>query len=208
MGRIAALRSLLLMLFVVLAAGAAVAGPEAGGGSSMDDGLAVEALPSGPDSLTATAASASEVSESEPVAIIPRCERVVLYYFHRTARCDNCLKFEAYTDSTLLASFESELSAGVLEWNVVNLDDEGNEGFIDRYALEETTLLSSVVTGCEEQSWRSLDAIWWLVDDRQAFAEYVAAEVMVDLDSACGKRAPGAAVDEGVWSKDSRREGD
>lgn len=190
MGRDATLCPVLLLLSAALAAGAALADPDVGDGSLMDDALTSQALPAGRDSLAAPAGSASDASGSEPVAVIPRCERVVLYYFHGTARCDNCLKFEAYTDSTLLAAFEPELSEGVLEWRVINLDDEGNEGFIDRYVLEEVTLLSSVVIGCEEHSWRPLDAIWRLVDDREAFAEYVAAEVMADLGAIRGKPAP------------------
>ena len=198
----------LLLLSVALAAGAALAGPDADDASSAADVLPAEVPPARGDSLATAAGSASGIPASQPQAVVPRCERVVLYYFHRTARCDNCLKFEAYTDSTLLADFGPELSEGVLEWNVVNLDDEGSAGFIDRYALEEITLLSSVVTGCEEQSWRPLDAIWSLVDDRQAFSEYVAAEVTADLEAAHAKRAPEPIIDEGVRSEDRKREGD
>jgi len=129
-----------------------------------------------PDSAAATAAADSTI-------VAPAPDRVVLYYFHRTARCDNCLLFEAYTDSVVHAAFEPELSEGILEWRVANLDDDGNEVFAEHYALEGITLLSTVVVDNEERDFRPLDGIWWLVDDRQAFAEYVESEIIADLEA-------------------------
>ena len=141
------------------------------------------------------AAPDSTIAGTEPneATAVPPPDRVVLYYFHRTARCDNCVLFEAYTASLVHAAFQPELSSGVLEWHVVNLDEDGNDVFVDRYALEGITLLSTVVVDGEERDSRPLDAIWWLVDDRQAFADYVASEIEADLETMHGKRTPEAA---------------
>ena len=146
------------------------------------------------DSWPVTESAAAEATlrdsaSADSVACERPSGRVILYYFHRTARCDNCLRFEAYTDSLVHAAFQPELTEGVLEWHVVNLDENGNESFVGRYALEGITLLSSIVRGGEEQAWRPLDSIWWLVDDRQAFADYVATEIEADLQAVRGKGA-------------------
>lgn len=145
------------------------------------------------DPESVDAAAPADPAAPDSIIVAPPPDKVVLYYFHRTARCDNCLLFEAYTDSLVHAAFQPELSGGVLEWHVVNLDDDGNEVFVERYALEGITLLSTVVVDDEEQGWRPLDGIWWLVDDRQAFADYVAAEIEAHLETIRGKHAPEAA---------------
>jgi hypothetical protein len=139
-----------------------------------------------PDSTAAIAAADSTI-------VAPAPDRVVLYYFHRSARCNNCLLFEAYTDSLVHSAFQPELSESVLEWHVVNLDEDGNDAFVERYALDGITLLSTVVLDGEERDFRPLDGIWWLVDDRQAFADYVAAEIEADLEAIHGKHEPEAA---------------
>lgn len=139
-----------------------------------------------PDSTAATAAADSTI-------VAPATDRVVLYYFHRTARCHTCLWFEANVDSLVQAAFQPELSEGVLEWHAVNLDEDGNEAFVERYALEGITLLSTVLADGEEREWRSLEDIWWFVDDREAFADYVASEIRADLGAIHGEEAPEAA---------------
>lgn len=130
---------------------------------------------------------------ADSVVCGPPADRVVLSYFHRTARCQNCLLFETYTDSLVHAAFGSELSHGALAWRVVNLDEDRNQDFVERYALEGITLLSVIVIDDEERGWRPLDGIWWLVDDREAFASYVAAEISADLETACAEHEAEAA---------------
>jgi hypothetical protein len=137
-----------LALMLVLAAPGAWASSatqDPGDSSAWGDTLAAPSLSTEHDSAAVQAVSPADTAAPDSVMVPFPGDRVVVYYFHRTARCDNCLKFEAYTDSLLHAAFQPELSEGALEWHVLNLDDEGNEVFIARYALEEITLLSSLV---------------------------------------------------------------
>jgi hypothetical protein len=108
-------------------------------------------------------------------------DRVEVYYFHRTARCENCLKFEAYADEALRGSFPEALADGSLEWRVVNLDDTTNAHFVGDYDLFESSLVVSRVRQGAETAWRKLDAIWSLVEGKDAFLEYVAFEVGEEL---------------------------
>lgn len=159
-----------------------------------------DAAAADPESVQAAAPADTGAPDSTVAGTAPETatrtlpsDRIVLSYFHRTARCDNCLRFEAYTDSLVHAAFRPELSEGVLQWQVVNLDEDGNEAFVERYALEGITLLSTVVVDGEERDSRPLDGIWWLVDDRQAFADYVGAEIKANLERIRGKQAQEAA---------------
>jgi hypothetical protein len=122
-----------------------------------------------------TTAVGDSAAAAEPVQ--ERQDRVDVYYFHRTARCDKCLKFEAYTAETLLSDFPKELADGRVVWTVVNLDEQEDAHFQREYQLLESSLVLSVVRGGQEKYWKNLERIWDLVDDKQAFASYVAAEI-------------------------------
>jgi len=128
-----------------------------------------------------TNARASRVAARDSAASAPPADRVVVAYFHRNARCDNCLKFEAYADQALRDSFPEELADGTLEWRVVNLDDTTSAYLVEDYDLFEISLIVSRVHGGQEVYWRTLDAIWTLVGDKDAFMEYVAFEVGEEL---------------------------
>jgi hypothetical protein len=128
-----------------------------------------------------TTARRAGAAVPDSAASARRAERVEVYYFHRTARCESCLKFEAYAEETLRTSFAEALADGSLEWRVVNLDDTTNTHFIDDYDLFESSLVVSGVREGVETHWRKLDAIWTLVQDEEAFLAYVADEVGEEL---------------------------
>lgn len=117
-------------------------------------------------------------------------DRVAVYYFHRTARCEKCLKFEAYADEALRSSFSEALADGSLEWRVVNVDDTTNAHFVGDYDLFESSLVVSRVREGAETHWRKLDAIWTLAEDKDAFLEYVASEVGEELRRLDEARSP------------------
>jgi hypothetical protein len=158
---------------VLLAAGACfctVAAMRAGG----------PADPSSPPEAPGSKEQATAAVDS--LAPVPPSDRVVVYYFHHTLRCDTCLKFEAYTDEALRAAFPDELASGVLEWHAVNVDEEKNAHYEDDYDLTEISLLVSEVRDGDEVDWRILGAIWGLVQDKGAFVSYVEDEVAISLE--------------------------
>ena len=59
---------------------------------------------------------------------------IMAYYFHGNVRCATCMKIEAYTAESITTSFTNELSAGLIEWNIVNTDEPENEHFVKDYA--------------------------------------------------------------------------
>jgi hypothetical protein len=128
------------------------------------------AVPSAPDTQAAAVLDSTVVSE-------PAADRVRVYYFHRTIRCGNCLKFEAYAHEALSSRFPEELGDGRLVWTVLDFEDETNAELVDYYDIFESSLVISEIASGEESDWQKLEAIWWLVYDKPAFLDYVAAEV-------------------------------
>ena len=137
----------------------------------------------GPPDTTAVvngAAVPDSVEAEEPR--VPRPDRVVVHYFHRTIRCDTCLRFEAYADEALRSRFAEELADGRLVWSVLNVDDESNATLVDAYDIFESSLVVSAVEAGEERSWEKLEAIWGLVGDKPSFLSYVQSEVEANLN--------------------------
>lgn len=102
--------------------------------------------------------------------------KVIAYYFHGTRRCPTCRKIEAYTQDALYEEFSGEIENGLLEWRPLNIDESGNEHYIQDYKLVTRSVVLSAVKNGEEERWRNLDKVWSLVGDRYAFTEYIKKE--------------------------------
>ena len=124
--------------------------------------------------VPAQAASAKAVPAGQTTATRPK---LVVYYFHTTARCVSCLKIENLTQFTLESDFASELTEGVIEWRPVNLDTPGNGHFAKEYGLYTKSVVLSEVRDGRETRWRNLEKVWHLLPDPEGFRRYVEEEV-------------------------------
>lgn len=109
------------------------------------------------------------------VATVPEREGriVIAYYFYGDKRCVTCRTIEAYAAEAITAGFAGRIDSGDMVWQAVNVDTPGNEHFVEDYMLAlKTVVLVEVVDG-EETKWEQLNKVWELVDDKEAFVEYV-----------------------------------
>ena len=107
----------------------------------------------------------------------PIDQKVVVYYFHGTMRCPTCHKLELYSKETIENNFKSELSSGKLEFKSVNMENKGNEHFVQDYQLYTKSLVISLIESGEEVRSKNLTAIWELVGNKDKFSGYVKEEV-------------------------------
>lgn len=108
-------------------------------------------------------------------------QKVVVYYFHGTARCATCRKFETFSDEALQQVFRDELEDGRLKWQVVNIDKPGNGHFVTDYQLHTRAIVISKIKDGRQTEWKNLEKIWELVGDKKAFVNYVQYEVAMYL---------------------------
>lgn len=106
-----------------------------------------------------------------PVGAVP--DRVVVYYFHGSVRCDNCIKFEAYTAEALKEGFTRELGDGRVEWKIVDVEDPANEHFVQDYQLRSKAVIAARFRAGQQTAWKDLEEIWTLVKDKAAFKKYI-----------------------------------
>ncbi len=110
-------------------------------------------------------------------------ERLRLYYFHRTLRCEECLSMELFTDVLMRSRFEDALIDEQLAYVVVNLDEFGNDHYEAAFDLTFSTLVLVAEDASDEMiRWKKLEAAWEKALDEEAFSAYVTDEVTEWLD--------------------------
>ena len=149
----------LLLAFAVLSIGVLV-GKELRPGATRPEGVAPPA---------------SRIAQAK--AGIP-APRVIAYYFHGTARCVTCKKIEAFAREAIGESFPDAIKDGRLEARSVDYEEPENEHFLEDYRLSSPSLVlvDPRMTG-RPGSWKILQEVWQLNDDKPAFVAYVKDEV-------------------------------
>lgn len=102
---------------------------------------------------------------------------VIVYYFHRTARCPSCTLLEEITRDAVEIGFAQQLADGTITMKAINVDEKDNEHFVNDYGLSvQSVVLSQVVNG-KEKRWKNLDRIWTLLEDQGQLWEYFQKEI-------------------------------
>jgi len=112
-------------------------------------------------------------------------DRVVAYYFHGDYRCASCTKIEKYTGEVINDSLPDYLESGDLEYRVINVEEKGNEHFMEDYQLYTKSVVLSLVKGGEEVKYKNLDKIWQYLRNKEKFYRYVSEQIesfLAELD--------------------------
>jgi hypothetical protein len=125
--------------------------------------------------------SAIELADKrEGVAVMGQkgpAHQVVAFYFHGTVRCLSCKTLEAWAREGIERDFSTELQAGTLQWQVVDVDKPENKHFVQDYQLVTRSLVLVELQHGKVSRWSNLSEIWTLLDDKPAFMNYVRQEV-------------------------------
>lgn len=121
--------------------------------------------------VAAISAGSFAFGQSNPQA------KVMAYYFHGSFRCPTCMNMEKYSREAIDSNFKDALASGMLEFKVVNIEERGNEHFVNDYKLYTKTLILSMIKDGKEVKSKNLDKIWELARNKQKFIDYVTGEV-------------------------------
>ncbi len=128
----------------------------------------------------ATKASTKEVSDTLQTRTGSK-HQLIVYYFHGTQRCSNCIKIEAYTKEAIDSAFSTQLKDSVLVWRLVNTDEDANKHCRDDYQLFTKSVVLSDLADGKQIHWKNLDKIWEHLGDKAAFQAYIREEVAAYL---------------------------
>lgn len=127
---------------------------------------------------TAVTADSSAVTASE----IKEQKKLVVYYLHGTFRCQSCNTIERLTKIAVETGFKEQLKNGRVEIRVINVEEKGNEHFVNDYKLYTKSVILSDLKNGKEGKWKNLDQVWTLLHDEGKFIEYIQKEVKSFLE--------------------------
>ena len=103
--------------------------------------------------------------------------RVEVYYFHGNFRCPTCFKIEQYSREAVESNFKDELGSGKITFRAVNIEEKGNEHFVNDYQLYTRSLIISLVKDGKETKYSNLTKVWEHIRNKEIFFEYVKKEI-------------------------------
>jgi len=139
--------------------------------------LVIEEVRSGSPSSPSAEMNQPAVAGPNESSPEPTDSKVVVYYFHGTARCPTCRKFESFSIEALQQAFAEAINDGRLEWQVVNVERPDNEHFIKDYQLYSKSIVVVKIQNGRQTAWKNLKRIWELVRDKRVFMRYIQDEV-------------------------------
>ena len=107
--------------------------------------------------------------------------KVVAYYFHGRFRCSTCTTMEKYCKEAIETNFKDALASGRLKFKAVNVEEPGNEHYINDYKLYTKSFILSFTKDNKEIKSKNLDKIWEYVSNKQKFIAYIGEEIRVLL---------------------------
>lgn len=144
------------------------------GGGRQERGRRTAALPE----LPVRAGEAPTVQDATSTAAEARySDGIRVYYFHRTLRCQTCLKIEALARQTIQDNFADALATGRMCWQAVNIEVDGNEHFERDFSLQTQSLILAEYADDRCVRWKLLPEVWDLVGSELAFTEYICREL-------------------------------
>jgi len=109
---------------------------------------------------------------------------IIVYYFHGTVRCPSCTLLEELIRETVEIGFSQELENGRITMQVINVDEQDHEHFVDDYSLSTQSIVLSQIENGKEMRWKNLDQIWTLLEDQGQLWEYLQNEITKFLKGA------------------------
>lgn len=116
-------------------------------------------------------------SNQPPSDKTPSTSKIIVYYFHRTARCPTCLSIEHQSQEAVESGFIDEINSGRIEWRAVDIEQPENKHYESDFALASSSLIFVEMEGETTRRWRTLERVWELVEDPQEFQLYVWSEL-------------------------------
>ena len=101
----------------------------------------------------------------------------IMYYFHGHLRCTTCKNMEKWAKHVMRIKFKNELKQGTIKFQAINYETKENEHFLDKYMISNKHIILSKIESGEEKSWKELDKIWIMVQDRPIYETYIENEI-------------------------------
>lgn len=121
-------------------------------------------------------AQSSEVSTPSVTTQDKIDRHIKAYYFHGNFRCYSCKKIEQFSRESIETYFAEQLKNGLLTFQAINTDQPENKHFIQDYQLVTKSLVLVEYKNGKQVKWKNLEKVWQLLNNEEAFSNYVKTE--------------------------------
>lgn len=101
--------------------------------------------------------------------------------FHSTHRCITCNAIEANTKHTLETYFNKELKEGKITFQVINVDEKGNEKIAEKFEASGTSLFLNVIKNGKEQQINLTEFAFMNGKNKEKFSTELKAKIEKEL---------------------------
>ncbi len=102
---------------------------------------------------------------------------IMVYYFHRTARCPTCITIELRAHEVIRENFNNQIADGRLMWMPINVDEPGGEKFENEFDAGFSSLVVAKMVDGNCIKHKKLNEVWTLLSDQDGFSKYVTDEI-------------------------------
>jgi len=88
---------------------------------------------------------------------------------------------EKWAKYVMRKKIRNELKQGTITFQSINYETKENEHFLDKYMISNKHIILSKIESGEERSWKELDKIWIMVQDRTKYEAYIENEIKIFL---------------------------
>jgi hypothetical protein len=135
------------------------------------------------DELQALRASGGIVPADSFSQTRPGSNGLMVYYFHGNTRCPTCRAIESQSHETVKSDFAAELNSGQLTWKILNYEQVDGADLGKKFEVQMPVVVLARIREGQPGDWKRLDKVWALVNDGQAFSQYIREEIRAMLDS-------------------------
>jgi hypothetical protein len=130
-----------------------------------------------PDTIKAPVTTSNEKLPAKDTTKKQINKKVIVYYFHPTARCSTCINIENYSKETVETKFKKEQKDKILYFRSVNIEDSLNEHFVNDFKLTSSSVILVMYGGKKRTDWKNLEKVWTLEKDKEKFSIYIKIEL-------------------------------
>jgi hypothetical protein len=116
-------------------------------------------------------------TQAKDSTVKPQSKKIIVYYFHPTARCSTCINIENFTQETVESKFRKEQKDKTLFFKSVNIEDSLNEHFVKDFNLTSSSVILVKYEGKKRTGWKNLEKVWALEKDKEKFSIYIKIEL-------------------------------
>lgn len=101
-----------------------------------------------------------------------KADNVVAYYFHGQRRCRTCINIQEGIQQAVNERFTAETAAGRLIFKEINIDEEPNKHYIQKFELSFSGLVVEARQGETTIKWENCDGVWRHARNPDALMDY------------------------------------